>query len=264
LRYRVGNRPANAAALPARPGAAFVRNFSFKNSFKAQGMKPTPQQFADAASTADPWEAAYSRFETPAQEIQKFVSRLKESRADEWPKDSEIVELFCGRGNGLHALEQLGFSRTEGVDLSPRLLAQYKGAAKCTVGDCRKLPFADHCKDIVIVQGGLHHLPTLPADLDQTCSEIRRVLRPNGRVMFVEPWSTPFLRLVHAICENPLARKLSVKLDALATMIEYERRTYEQWLTQPELVLAIARKHFVPVHQSFAWGKWHFVGIPRP
>jgi ubiquinone/menaquinone biosynthesis C-methylase UbiE len=227
-------------------------------------MKPAPQQFAPAASTADPWEAAYSRFETPEQEIRKFVARLKESAAGEWPKDSEIVELFCGRGNGLHALEQLGFSRIEGVDLSPRLLAQYTGAAKCTEADCRKLPFADRSKDIVIVQGGLHHLPTLPADLDQTFAEIRRVLRPTGRVMFVEPWSTPFLRLVHIICENPLARKLSVKFDALATMIEHERRTYEQWLTQPELVLAVAEKYFVPAQQSFTWGKWRFVGTPRP
>jgi ubiquinone/menaquinone biosynthesis C-methylase UbiE len=226
-------------------------------------MKPASQPFAPAASTADPWEAAYSRFETPEQEIRKFVARLKESAAGEWPKNSEIVELFCGRGNGLHALEQLGFSRIEGVDLSPRLLAQYTGTAKCTEADCRKLPFADRSKDIVIVQGGLHHLPTLPADLDQTFSEIRRVLRPTGRAMFVEPWSTPFLRLVHIVCENPLARKFSVKFDALATMIEHERRTYEQWLTQPELVLAIAEKYFVPVQQSFTWGKWRFVGTPR-
>jgi len=214
-------------------------------------------------ATVDPWEAAYARFETPAQEIQKFISRLKELRAPAWPKDAAIVELFCGRGNGLHALQQLGFSRIQGVDLSPRLLAQYTGTAQCIVADCRKLPFADHCKDVVIVQGGLHHLPTLPADLDQTFSEIRRILKQNGRVMFVEPWSTPFLNLVHAVCENPLARKYSVKLDALATMIHYERRTYEQWLTQPQLVLGLAEKHFASTRQSFRWGKWRFLGTPR-
>jgi SAM-dependent methyltransferase len=213
---------------------------------------------------ADPWEAAYARFETPDQEIQKFISRLKEFGAQDWPKDSAVVELFCGRGNGLHALQRLGFSRTQGVDLSPRLVAQYTGPAQCLVADCRHLPFAQHCKDIVIVQGGLHHLPSLPADLDHTFSEIRRVLKKNGRVMFVEPWSTPFLTFVHAVCENPLARKLSVKLDALATMIHHERRTYEQWLTQPELVLSVAEKHFVPVRQSFRWGKWRFIGTPRP
>src|SRR5712692_72481 len=121
-----------------------------------------------SAPSPDPWEAAYLRFETPEQEIHKFVSRLRKLGADQWPRDAEIVELFCGRGNGLSALESLGFTRLEGVDLSPRLIAQYRGPAKCVVGDCRQLPFADRSKDVLIVQGGLHHLSTLLDDLDQT------------------------------------------------------------------------------------------------
>jgi ubiquinone/menaquinone biosynthesis C-methylase UbiE len=211
----------------------------------------------------DPWEAAYSRFETPEQEVRKFLARLKEMGAESWPTNSAVVELFCGRGNGLHALERLGFSHVEGIDLSPRLLAQYSGTAKCTVGDCRRLPFAAQSKDIVIVQGGLHHLPQLPGDLEQTFAEIQRVLKPDGRAMFVEPWATPFLHFVHAVCENPVARKCSAKLDALAIMIEHERRTYEQWLTQPRLVRNAVEKHFVAIRQSVSWGKWRFLGTPR-
>jgi ubiquinone/menaquinone biosynthesis C-methylase UbiE len=162
----------------------------------------------------------------------------------------------------LIALERLGFTRIEGVDLSPRLVAQYHGPAKCIVADCRKLPFAARTKDVLIVQGGLHHLPVLPDDLDQTFSEMHRVLRNDGCVVLVEPWLTPFLRFVHAVSENPLARRLSNRMDALATMIEFERRTYEQWLGQPALIQKTARAHFVPVHESFAWGKWNFVGAP--
>lgn len=203
------------------------------------------------------------RFETPEQEIRKFIGRLEKFGARAWPRDAEVVELFCGRGNGLHALHRLGITRLEGVDLSPELIARYRGPAKCIVADCRKLPFADSCKDVVIVQGGLHHLPTLPGDLDQAFSEIRRVLRKEGRVVCVEPWLTPFLRFMHWVSENPLARRLSNRVDAFATMIHYERRTYEQWLSQPELICGIARAHFVPVHESFAWGKWNFVGTPR-
>jgi SAM-dependent methyltransferase len=216
-----------------------------------------------AVVSPDPWEAAYLRFETPEQEIQKFVARLQKLGADQWPRDTEIVELFCGRGNGLNALERLGFTRLEGVDLSPRLIAEYRGPAKCFVADCRQLPFADRSKDVLIVQGGLHHLPTLPDDLEKTFSEMQRVLRKDGRVVFVEPWLTPFLKVVHAVSENPLARRLSNKLDALATMIQFERHTYDQWLARPDLITHIARKHFTPVHESFAWGKWNFVGQPR-
>jgi ubiquinone/menaquinone biosynthesis C-methylase UbiE len=215
------------------------------------------------ARSPDPWEAAYLRFESPEQETKKFIKRLTRLGASQWPRDAEIVELFCGRGNGLIALERLRFTRFEGVDLSPRLLAQYRGLAKCIVGDCRRLPFADRSKDVLIIQGGLHHLSTLPDDLDQTFSEMRRVLRRDGRAVLVEPWLTPFLKFVHALSENPLARRLSNRIDALAVMIQFERRTYEQWLTQPELIRKVACSHFMPVHESFAWGKWNFVGTPK-
>jgi SAM-dependent methyltransferase len=211
----------------------------------------------------DSWEEAYLRFETPEEEIRKFIRRLNRLGASQWPLDADIAELFCGRGNGLIALQRLGFTHLEGVDLSPGLIAQYKGSAKCIVADCRKLPFAERSKDVFIVQGGLHHLPKLPGDLEQTFSEMQRVLRKDGRVMFVEPWRTPFLAFVHFVSEIPVVRRLSPKMDAFATMVENELSTYTQWLSQPELICKTARAHFVPLHESFAWGKWNFVGMPR-
>jgi SAM-dependent methyltransferase len=211
----------------------------------------------------DPWEAAYLRFETPEEEIRKFTKRLRRLGVTAWPRESSMVELFCGRGNGLHALARLGFRNIEGVDLSPRLLAEYTGEARCYAGDCRDLPFAAGSKDSAIVQGGLHHLPVLPDDLERVFAELRRVLRPSGRVVFVEPWLTPFLRFVHAVAQNSLARRFSVKLDALATMIENERQTYENWLSRPKEISQLTRRYFQPEQESFAWGKWNFVGRPR-
>ncbi len=222
-----------------------------------------PAQIADRQGI-DPWEAAYLRFETPEEEIRKFTERLRRLGVSKWPRETNVVELFCGRGNGLHALARLGFRNIEGVDLSPRLLAEYTGEARCYPGDCRELLFADKSKDAAIVQGGLHHLPILPDDLERVFAELRRVLRPEGRVVFVEPWLTPFLHVVHRVAQNPLARRLSVKLDALATMIENERQTYENWLGRPREISQLARRYFQPEHESFAWGKWNFVGRPRP
>src|ERR1700682_5822683 len=91
--------------------------------------KTNPQ--VQNALSPDPWEAAYLRFETPEEEIRKFTERLRRLGASEWARDANVVELFCGRGNGLHALARLGFRNIEGVDLSPRLLAEYTGEARC-------------------------------------------------------------------------------------------------------------------------------------
>ena len=74
-----------------------------------------PQQ----ALSHDPWESAYLRFETPEEEIGKFIGRLNRLGAAQWPRGTEIVELFCGRGNGLIALERLGFTRLKAWTFLP-------------------------------------------------------------------------------------------------------------------------------------------------
>ena len=48
----------------------------------------------------------------------------------------------------------------------------------------------------------------------------------------------------------------------LSTKIEHERRTYEQWLDQAEMILKLVRKYFLPEQERIAWGKWSFVGKP--
>lgn len=208
------------------------------------------------------WEQAYQEFETPREEIEKFSTRLRKMGAMRWLRSARIIELFCGRGNGLHALARLGFNNLEGADLSPNLLEKYSGPAKCYVCDCRKLPFEDAIYDIVIIQGGLHHLPELPSDLVASLDEIRRVLKPGGRFVMVEPWLTPFLRLVHKLCFSP-ARRISRKLNTLATMIEQEKLTYEAWLSRPGEIFALIQSRFASELCIRKWGKLMFVGTVR-
>ena len=208
----------------------------------------------------DPWEEAYLRFERPEEEIRKFIGRLKFMGATKWPSDAKIAELFCGRGSGLRALHQLGFSDVEGIDLSPALAAEYTGPGRVLVGDCRQLPFENASKDILIVQGGLHHLHMLPDDLDRALAEAVRVLREDGLLLVVEPWPTFFLSVVHALCRSRLIRALSPKIDALASMIYYERKTYKQWLSQQQLILDLLHKGLQCERCHFRWGKIYFAG----
>ena len=215
------------------------------------------------ASQPNEWEAAYLRFETPEQEIAKFIKRLRYLGIPAHPSAAQIVELFCGRGNGLHALSRLGFTELEGVDLSPALLEQYRGPARCHVADCRNLPFPDESKDIAIVQGGLHHLPTIPADLELTLAEMARVLRKGGLAVLVEPWSTPFLTFVHAVSSLGVMKRLSTKLEAFDTMTRHELVTYRQWLGQPERILQAIEGAFQTRTRKIRWGKLLYVGIRR-
>ncbi len=209
------------------------------------------------------WEAAYLRFETPEQEKEKFRARLRKLGVKDWKRDFEIVEIFCGRGNGLNALQDLGFTQLSGVDLSSELVGHYHGPAEVFVADCRELPFEDQSRDVVIVQGGLHHLNEIPKDVDQVLSEVCRVLRPNGKFAMVEPWLTPFLSAAHGACKLRLFKAVYPKLDALAAMIHYEAPTYYRWLESDDEILRLLSNRFNHLYLKKEMGKISFVGFPK-
>lgn len=214
----------------------------------------------DVDPTLLAWEAAYQRFETPEQEVSKFTGRLRRLGVPAWPRSVRIVEIFCGRGNGLHSWYRLGFKNLIGVDLSFRLLAKHDGPGILICADCRTMPLPSACADVVIVQGGLHHLPVLPLDLVRTLDEAHRVLVTGGRLIIIEPWRTRFLSLVHAVSEWPLTRRMSRKLDAFAAMTENERPTYENWLARPAEIRELLDQRFQCESFRIRLGKLEFVG----
>ena len=193
------------------------------------------------------WEAAYRRFETPEQERQKFRKRFISLGIDKLHPDSVIVDVFCGTGNGLRVLKDWGFTNLTGVDLSPDLLKKAPTDVRRIVADCTDLRFPEASVDYFIVQGGLHHLPKIPEDLDLCLKEISGALQNGGKFYVIEPWNTLFLKLVHAITRQPLARKRFPRLDAFATMVEEEWDTYNQWLTNADVVTECFQRNFSSV-----------------
>ncbi len=208
----------------------------------------------------DAWEEAYRRFETPEEEIAKFLTRLRWFGVEQGSRDQQIVELFCGRGNALIAWNQLGFRSLEGVDLSATLISEYQGPARCYVADARELPFEDESRDLLAVHGGLHHLPELKEDLAKALDEVVRVLRPGGRFLVVEPWNTPFLRMVHAAAANPLLQKAFDKFEAFHQLYVHEQETYDRWRNHPELIIDMLEQRFTTEKRSERWGKLYFLG----
>jgi ubiquinone/menaquinone biosynthesis C-methylase UbiE len=208
------------------------------------------------------WENAYNRFETEEEEIRKFEKRLVSMGAANWAKNVKIVDLFCGSGRNLICLERLGFSDLHGVDLSPRLLSRYSGSAQLYVGDATELQFPDSWADIVIVQGGLHHLPNLEESFGKCLDEIHRILKSDGLFVMVEPWATPFLSVAHWSCRRKLIRWISPKVDALAVMIEEERETYYSWLSSANKILDELAARFEKKFLQIKMGKFNFIGSP--
>ena len=79
-------------------------------------------------------------------------------------------------------------------------------------------------------------------------------------MVLVEPWLTPFLQLVHAACAVRPLRSRVPRLDALATMIDLERATYDTWLPAPTEILSALRRAAEPAILRIGWAKLMLVG----
>ncbi|MFT5796207.1 MAG: 2-polyprenyl-3-methyl-5-hydroxy-6-metoxy-1,4-benzoquinol methylase [Ascidiaceihabitans sp.] len=97
-----------------------------------------------------------------------------------------ILDVGCGMGKFTIPLREKGFD-VEGLDLSPRLLEMLNKedpTIPTTCGDLHNLDPALHGKyDHVIGFFMLHHL----FDLDKAFGQFAKLLKPNGRVSFIEP-----------------------------------------------------------------------------
>ena len=102
------------------------------------------------------------------------------------PDSARILEVGCGRGVALPALDQLCRPRQLiGLDIEPDFLSEAQdnlGDANAALvwGDVRRLPFPAGAFDVVIDFGTLYHIAR-PAD---GLREIARVIDHDG--MFVE------------------------------------------------------------------------------
>jgi ubiquinone/menaquinone biosynthesis C-methylase UbiE len=100
-----------------------------------------------------------------------------------------VLDYGCGHGIFSIVPAKLG-AQVVGVDISPRSLAfarqravreQVSARAHFSVGDCERLPFPDRTFDIVMSCGVLSCL-----NLRRGVAEVARVLRPDGRAIFVD------------------------------------------------------------------------------
>lgn len=95
------------------------------------------------------------------------------------------LDAACGTGDLALADLTAGASRVTGLDFSERMLERARrksSAIEWVQGDMLALPFADATFDAATVGFGVRNV----ADLELALRELRRVLRPGGRLAILE------------------------------------------------------------------------------
>lgn len=129
-----------------------------------------------------------------------------------------ILDLGCGGGLDLLALHGITGGRAElyGVDMTDKALELAERrmsnlgveGIRFLKGDITSLPFEDGFFDMVTVAWVLHHV--LEEELDLILTEIKRVLRPGGAFLMLEP------------CEAPLTEEQWLWLELLSLQSKVE------------------------------------------
>jgi len=112
--------------------------------------------------------------------IASFVERICRQVTDRRPR---ILDVGCGTGANLLMLSQYGDA--EGVDISEDALAfcRERGLEQVKLGAAEELPYDDGTFDLVTALDVVEHMDDDLAGL----REMRRVLRPGGRVLLFVP-----------------------------------------------------------------------------
>ena len=106
--------------------------------------------------------------------------------AARWVAGRCVLDVACGAGFGVHLLEAAG-ARVIGMDLDARALVEARSSlarrANLVRADGLRLPLPDATIDLVTSFETLEHVP------DARCfvHELRRVLRPGGRLVLSTP-----------------------------------------------------------------------------
>jgi SAM-dependent methyltransferase len=160
----------------------------------------------------------------------------------EAPGVEQLLEVGCGDGRFSEQLrDELGV-RVVAMDFSPGMAGQAAlRGLDVQVGDIQLMPWPDGQFDVVVANWMLYHVP----DLDRGLREIRRVLRPGGRLVASTMANGHMRELWDLVADGSDAPELAFStdngLEVLAPHFEHvEQRSMAGHATLPDHAAALA------------------------
>jgi SAM-dependent methyltransferase len=158
------------------------------------------------------------------------------------PRESRILDVPCGTGEALRILHDHGFRNLTGSDITADPDLRAEPWLRLDEGDACSLPYEDGSFDVVTSLHSLHHLGG-PVRIGRAFDEWVRVLRPGGKLMLVDHYDSPQLRLAFWGLGKPWATWPSQGLRRFGEQLE-EERSYlydylDAWPSIPVLLNAL-------------------------
>lgn len=130
-----------------------------------------------------------SKFYVITSSSRGYYEKLLLSAVLKLTNDINVLEYGCGKGSYAFFLAKYGV-RVVGIDISEVGIRLAQERADCEglknvkflVMDAEEMEFENNSFDLVCGTGILHHL-----DLNKALKELVRVLKPEGKAIFVEP-----------------------------------------------------------------------------
>jgi SAM-dependent methyltransferase len=120
-------------------------------------------------------------------------------------KDKDVLDYGCGVGNTAKKISKCGPKKITGIDISKISIEKAIKEAKLLnlnveykVDNCEETSLDSQSYDIIYGAGILHHLK-----LEKCIEEINRILKKDGKMVFMEPLGTnPLINIYRKMTPN--------------------------------------------------------------
>jgi SAM-dependent methyltransferase len=154
------------------------------------------QSEAPAQGEIGAWALAHYEEPFYSQRTAKLPGKLARLGAFGLPREAQILDAGCGKGEALAFMRQFGYTNLSGVDLTEHPEWSRLPEVHFEASDMTRMPFPDGQFDAIINLHALHHMGN-PRGVADFLAECTRVLKPGGKLMILDYEGSAQINLLH-------------------------------------------------------------------